>query len=121
MVAAHQVPLHRMLGIEWLYYLHIPSDLPRVYCDHTHRLYTHGSIPIASYILPPPPPAKYGEQYRGHCGNLVRALCWKDRFTNIGHPGQSRLDALHDARLALCEAHNALCTPYNMHYVLNIA
>ena len=58
MVAAHQVPLHRMLGIEWLYYLHIPSDLPRVYCDHTHRLYTHGSIPIASYILPPPTPCQ---------------------------------------------------------------
>ena len=80
-------------------------------------LYTYCKL----HIAPPPPPAKYGEQYRGHCGNLVRALCWKDRFTNIGHPGQSRLDALHDARLALCEAHNALCTPYNMHCVLNIA
>ena len=105
---------HRMLGIEWLYYLHIPSDLPpRVLSPYTewvcswHYIYTTNII-ASSHIGSFPSSAKCSKLYRDHCASLVRALCRADRFTNIGHPGHST---------ALGAQHYALCT-CSMYYVL---
>ena len=120
---------HRMLWIECLYYLHIPSDLPpRVLWPHIEReyswhYYTNLHSKLTYWVLPRPSPSakSTANSTERHCASLVRALCRADRFTNIGHPGHSSttlaaqhcaLSVLHftlHAVHVLCVAHSALC------------